>query len=104
MLDRDTVADQRQVLAQQRPGGGVEPERALLDQRHDGHGGEALRPARHGELRVDGRRDAVGSVRQPVCRTDHGVTLAVDPDRPGEAGALGDLGHFGLQGGHGRSG
>ena len=76
VLDGDVVGDQGQVVAEQRAGGGVEPERPALDQGHDRQRGEALGCARGGEQRVDRVEDPVRPIGEPV-----GAASSVSPAR-----------------------
>ena len=71
VLDGDAVVDQREVVAEDRPGRRVEGEHPLLDEAHDHEGGERLAPAGDGELRVDAVGDAEargGRGRRPARR------------------------------------
>ena len=66
MLHGDAVVDQRQILAQDRPGGGGQRQGALLDERHDGEGGEPLVAAGQREPGGGGVGDAPAPVGPPV--------------------------------------
>ena len=70
MLDRDVVGDQRQVVAEQRPGGRGELERPLLDEAHHRERGQALRPAGDREPGLDRVGDPVAAVGEPVGLRD----------------------------------
>ena len=101
LLDRHGVVDQWQVRAEDRARGRREVERALLDERHDGQRGQALGAARDREPRLDGVRDPVGAVGEPVRARDP-IAVAIDADDAGETRLRRDAIDRSLELGHGR--
>ena len=87
VLDGHVVGDQRQVVAQQRP---AVVASSSVPRSTSAITTSAVRPlvaARGRELRVDGVRDLVGAVGEPVGGADSVSPRAVDADHAGEPGA-----------------
>jgi hypothetical protein len=90
MPDRHAVADERKVPAEKCAGGRGEIQHAVLDEAHDRQCGQALRPARDGELRVDRVGHAAAAVRKAVGFRELDPVAAVHADRSREAALIGD--------------
>jgi hypothetical protein len=100
VLDRHVVADEREVVAEERAGGGRELERAVLDEAHDRERSEALRAAREPEAGVEPVRDRVPTVREAPGASEYDLVPAVDTDDAREARLGGDRIQLFLERGH----
>jgi hypothetical protein len=86
MLDRDVVADEREIFPENGASAGGEVERAGLDQAHDGQRRQALRTACYAEPRVDGVRDSAAAMSKAVRALDDDVTAPIHADDAREEG------------------
>ena len=73
VLDRHVVGDQRQVVAEQRPGGACRARASRARRGHHHQRGQALGAARGRELGLDRVGDPVRPVGEPVRRADLGL-------------------------------
>lgn len=104
VLDRDVVADQRQVVAEEGAGGRHKLEHPVLDQAHDGQRGQRLGRARSSEQRVGRVRDLPRTVREAPRLLQLEPAATIDANGTGEARlrsdgleGLDELGHDGAR-------
>ena len=82
VLDRDVVADQRQIASEHRSRSRRELEHSLRDEAHDRERRQALRGARGAELRLERVRNPVAAMCKSVGARELDVVAAVDSHHP----------------------
>ncbi len=90
VLDRHGVADERQVVAEERPRRRRELQRRVLDEAHHRERRQALRGARGPEPGVDRVLDPGGAIREPVRLSELRLAAAIDADDAREVLLRGD--------------